>query len=653
MPRYLTKTRFALAAECPTKLNYTGKPEYLDTTVDDTFLAALAEGGYQVGQLACLMHPGGVRVHELEYGRALARTTELLQANTITVFEAALTHGPYFVRVDILKKDGNRFDLIEVKAKSYSREDGELRGKRGDISAKFKPYLLDVAFQCHVARLAMPDADVRAYLMLVDKDTIATVDRLNNRFKIRRVNGRLHIDYVAPEGDGALGDPLLTIRNVDSQVDQLVAEGLAAEAGRVTSFEQAVMEFANAYAADCRIAPAPSARCGTCQFKADRWPADGEPRSGFHECWSQAFNLGPPDFAAGTVLDLWNCRRKDQLIAQGVLKLAQVTSDLLDHDGTPPGVNGLTTKHRQWYLCRPDWPGGGDFYFDAVAMRQEMARWMYPLHFIDFETCTVAIPFTKGRRPYSVIAFQFSHHVVEAAGTLSHRTQWLCAEPGVDPNFDFVRALRQALNGDSGTVFRWADHENTVLTHIREQMLQNDQKPGDADELVAFIDSITKRGDAVGVRNMVDLCGLSGKHFFHPSTKGSASLKKVLPALMQSSPRLRELYGMPNYGSNISLNVVQPIAWWQERDGHVLDPYSLLPPLFDDFTREEVDALEEGLPEELREGGAAMAAYARLQAEDLEDDARASIKAGLLRYCELDSLAMVMAVQAWQGWAEQ
>jgi len=139
MPRYLTKTRFALAAECPTKLNYTGKPEYLDTTVDDTFLAALAEGGYQVGQLACLMHPGGVRVHELEHGRALARTTELLQANTITVFEAALTHGPYFVRVDILKKDGNRFDLIEVKAKSYSREDGELRGKRGDISAKFKP----------------------------------------------------------------------------------------------------------------------------------------------------------------------------------------------------------------------------------------------------------------------------------------------------------------------------------------------------------------------------------------------------------------------------------------------------------------------------------------------------------------------------------
>ena len=653
MPRYLTKSRFALAAECPTKLNYTGKPNYLDTTVEDTFLAALAEGGYQVGQLACLMHPGGVRVDDLEHERALARTAELMQAETITVFEAALAHGPYFVRVDILRKDGNCVDLIEVKAKSYSREDGELRGKRGDISAKFRPYLLDVAFQRHVARLAMPSAEVRAHLMLVDKDSIATVEGLNNRFKIRRVNGRLHVDYVPSEGDGSLGSPLLTRLNVDSQVDQLIAEGLAVEGGRMAPFEEAAMEFASAYVNDRRLTPLPSARCGTCQFKADRWPAEGEPRSGFHECWSQAFNLGPADFAGGTVLDLWKCRRKDQLIAQGVLKLAQVTSDILDHDGAPPGADGLTTKHRQWYLCQPDWPGGGDFYFDAVAMRQEMARWTYPLHFIDFETCAVAIPFTKGRRPYSVTAFQFSHHMVEADGTLSHRTQWLCAEPGVDPNFDFVRALRQALSGDRGTVFRWADHENTVLTHIREQLLQNDQPPADRDALVAFIESITRRGNVVGARNMVDLCALSGKHFFHPSTKGSASLKKVLPALMQSSSRLRELYGAPNYGPNTSLNLVQPVAWWQERDGKVMDPYSLLPPLFDDFTQEEVDALEEGLPEELREGGAAMAAYVRLQAEDLGDDARAPIKAGLLRYCELDTLAMVMAVQAWQGWAEQ
>ena len=45
----------------------------------------------------------------------LTRRTVTHEVNPITVFEAALTHGPYFVRVDILKKDGNRVDLIEVK----------------------------------------------------------------------------------------------------------------------------------------------------------------------------------------------------------------------------------------------------------------------------------------------------------------------------------------------------------------------------------------------------------------------------------------------------------------------------------------------------------------------------------------------------------
>jgi len=40
-------------------------------------------------------------------------------------------------------------------------------------------------------------------------------------------------------------------------------------------------------------------------------------------------------------------------------------------------------------------------------------------------------------------------------------------------------------------------------------------------------------------------------------------------------------------------------------------------------------------------------AYARLQFEDLDNETRLRIKDSLLRYCELDTLAMVMVVQAW------
>ncbi len=48
-PRHLTKSRFKLAVECPTKLFYTSKKNYRDLKQEDSFLQALADGGFQVG----------------------------------------------------------------------------------------------------------------------------------------------------------------------------------------------------------------------------------------------------------------------------------------------------------------------------------------------------------------------------------------------------------------------------------------------------------------------------------------------------------------------------------------------------------------------------------------------------------------------------
>jgi len=47
--RYLTKSRFKLASECPTKLFYDGKPEYANQKLQDDFLEALAEAVFKLG----------------------------------------------------------------------------------------------------------------------------------------------------------------------------------------------------------------------------------------------------------------------------------------------------------------------------------------------------------------------------------------------------------------------------------------------------------------------------------------------------------------------------------------------------------------------------------------------------------------------------
>ena len=58
-PYYLTKSRFKLALECPTKLFYADKDEYANNKNDDEFLESLAEGGFQVGELAKYYYDNG------------------------------------------------------------------------------------------------------------------------------------------------------------------------------------------------------------------------------------------------------------------------------------------------------------------------------------------------------------------------------------------------------------------------------------------------------------------------------------------------------------------------------------------------------------------------------------------------------------------
>ena len=92
-------------------------------------------------------------------------------------------------------------------------------------------------------------------------------------------------------------------------------------------------------------------------------------------------------------------------------------------------------------------------------------------------------------------------------------------------------------------------------------------------------------------------------------------------------------------------------AWWVPSDADPsvpLEPYDLLRLEAEDLLGEEVRAGEDPDVMAITEGGAAATAYARLQFEDVDDLERRMIREALLRYCELDTLAMVMIVQAWQ-----
>jgi len=643
-PRYLTKSRFKLAVECPTKLFYAGKrKDYKDTMADNDFLAMLAEGGYQVGELAKKRYPDGIEVQHTDHALAEAETNALLQQENVVIFEPAIRVGSFFVRIDILVKKGNIFELIEVKAKSYNSITPEIEGAKGNISSGMLPYLQDVAFQTLVLRQALPHADIRSFLMMPDKSKSAPIDGVNQMFKMTQT-GDIKSRVPANFEIRALAELLLAKVSVDKYVDHILNTELEYPGGKANLLDAAI-QWAESYENDIKIDPVIGAQCGGCQFKAS--PKDLL-KSGFNECWKSATGMSDQDLNKGTVLDLWNFRRKAALIDQGKYKISQVVRDDLGDFEDEAGLDGLTRPQRQWLQVNgiPSDHKHDGFYLDDALVQHEMSKWSYPYHLIDFETSAVALPFHSDMHPYESVAFQFSHHIMEADGSVRHANEFLSVEPGEFPNYEFARALKNALGNDNGSVFMWSHHENSILSAILKQLSEESNKPSDAEELAVFIKSIIKGGE----RAMIDLCKLAEKAYFHPDTKGSNSIKKVLPAILKSSKHLQEIYSKPIYGTTDgipSLNFSNQ-TWLTIKDSEISDPYAILKEYAQDLLPEGVEDEEEGNTSIISAGGAATTAYARLQFEDLNQESRERIKSALLRYCELDTLAMVMVLQGWK-----
>lgn len=643
--RYLTKSGYKIGLSCPTKLYYTGKNEYPDNKMNDPFMQALADGGHQVGELAKYYFPSGHDIATLEHDEAASQTEELLKQDEVIIYEAAIRHENLFIRIDVLVKKNDHFDLIEVKAKSYdSATEPGFIGKQGGVNSKWKEYLHDVSFQNHVLSKAYPTASIDSYLMLADKRVKCGTDGLNQKISIKRdKKNRKGVSVSSSLTEDDLKTKILIQVPVNEAVHIIQNE---------ETFEDNIQIFSDNYKNDIKIESAIGSKCKKCEFIPTNEEESSGLKSGFKECWTQQLNWKEGDFNDHTVLDIWDFRKTDEFIEKNKIKLKDIVIDDIEikEDKKP----GLSRTQRQWKQIEMGKENNGEVYIDIDGLKAEMDSWTYPLHFIDFETSSVALPFHQGRRPYEGIAFQFSHHIVYENGDIEHANEYINTNRGEFPNFEFVRALKKAVGNDNGTIFRYADHENTYLNHIYKQINEQPSAIDDAEELCGFIKSITHSSNSAdekwtGSRDMVDMLQLVKRYYYSPETNGSNSIKAILPAILNSSIFLQEKYKSPIYGAAGRIKSLNFLDWtWVKYENDlIVDPYKLLPKLFKDVSDKDYVLLTE--EDDLKNGGAAMAAYARMQHEDISDYEVKELKKGLLKYCELDTFAMVMIYEGWNN----
>ena len=635
-PFYLTKSRFKTALECPTKLFYMDKEKiYFNKKSEDEFLMALAEGGFQVGELAKHYHPGGHDITSLDYKESLDETNALLKQDNVIIYEPAIQFETFFIRVDVLVKNGNKIELIEVKAKSFkSKED--FFSKKGFISSHWRPYLYDIAFQKWVIQNKFPNWKIVPYLMLADKNKKTSIDGLNQLFKVAKdEKGRKSIRVNKNITEELLGNKILSKIDVSNMVEMILLgvdmDPLKKNTEEQMDFAERARLYAKYYKDDERYPVSLGLKCKNCEFQND---TRSDLKSGFEECWKSVyldFNPNKPH-----IFNIWNFRKSDKLIKKNVIYQKDVYESEIVNELNPRQLLQVTktVNRSETEDLKPEL-----FY--------EIDRWDFPYHFIDFETSMVAVPFYKSRHPYEQIAFQFSCHSIDKDGRIDHK-EWIDTKQGKFPNYDFVKALKSILDKDNGTIFRYADHENTVLRQIQRQMIDdNEEKNG---EWIEWIDTITQWKDKdskekfTGERNMVDMLALVKKYYYHPKMEDSNSIKSVLPAIFSTSEYIKEKYSEP---LEFGINLKNQVLFQLDQNGDPKDPYKILPNKYEDLSMIKGELfLEDG---KIQDGSSALIAFGKMQFTEMKEKEKNALVASLRQYCELDTLAMLMIYEHWNS----
>jgi hypothetical protein len=675
----LTKSRFKLAIDCPTKLHY-AKAEngYRNKNEDNDFLEALANGGHQVGALAKFRyHPdpygAGITVDALVKDDAIRETqARLVAPGRVVIAEAALAFETYFIRVDILIREGQRIELIEVKSKSASNSDVQKRF----AGSEWRPYLYDIAFQTLVAEKVFPEFTIVPKLLLVNKELPCDVEGLHQNFRIvpDPATRSVRVD-VAPGFDAGIARNLSILREevVTDVVNKLRTTALTVSG--VGAPHNSALESFMGWAASIQQQPDAffgglTKGCKSCEFRADQGDVA---RSGAHECWQRAIaggmleNTGDPtDRRLPLSVEIWGGGAGAKSMAGAVLDAKRAfIFDVRPEDVRPKEDKvaiGFTPFERRMAQVEAFRHGAAQVIKEPRLA--DMDAWDWPLHMIDFETSTAALPFFAGQRPYETVAFQFSHHILErTSGTavrVRHETQWISVDASTNPNIDFVRALRSALMPQGvlqGTVFRYHNHENTVLRGLRQLIAgRND---ADKQQLLDFIDLVTKPSDVeakqgvqAGPKAMVDLHRLVQEGYYSKVAGGSISLKYILPAILNDAPEVALHFSQPGLFGGPEVTSKN----FTQQDGHVWlqaahdnNPYKTLPPIFSG-ERASLNGMlsrlagDDGEDTAINQGGMAMTAWNFTQFAGISAEERVAIRDALLRYCELDTLAMVMLV---------
>lgn len=189
-------------------------------------------------------------------------------------------------------------------------------------------------------------------------------------------------------------------------------------------------------------------------------------------------------------------RLRERLASMGVTELNMV----------PDEVEGLSRLHLRVVQAVKT-----GVRFHDPGIREALSTAKFPIHFVDFETFNPALPLYPGTRPYQIIPFQWSDHILGADGQLWHR-EYLHDGRG-DPRRRFAETLLEAAAGE-GSIVVYSGYESSRLAALAAEL----------PDLAPNLEALRAR--------LFDLLPVIRNHVYDPRFHGAFGIKTVLPVLV-------------------------------------------------------------------------------------------------------------------------
>jgi hypothetical protein len=531
-------------------------------------------------------------------GTAAAETSEWLKKDDVTICGAVLQTGKRQTRIPILVKKKDKFTIVQVhgKLRKSSEQKALLApGKKKSTAIN----LLKAAYRTDVLLELIPNAEIEIHFFFPDKHFRASKSHLHSMVGSSdpslEAKELLHDLFLNVDATKAVNDVL---KSIPDNVAHTALSGLSVR----EAFDSVYRMSKNPdslYLDNGR-----HSGCSSCDYRQSGKFEEG--------CWSQNFEPDDLRSSQSHVYDLIG-HGNQFLVEKGVYYQENVeitdgleTIDLIRKYG---GSKFTMQQRRNLQILKSK--------RETVPLLwlrkgiEKIRSFRFPLHFIDFEAATYAIPMLRGTNPYTPLYFQFSCHTLNEDKSVYH-TSWLQKDTDVERiHEEFVERLASIHQIFEGTIVHFSPFEKQALNRLSADFNRNSMLYSSQIDLLSRL----KTGqDKDPERRFFDLSELVRDYYYNRELKGSLGIKDVLLTVLKTEEKIGELPVAKSLFPGIDTG-----------GGSDADPYR---------------AIQNG-NSVIMDGAAAMHAWISQKNGLLTDEESASVSALLESYCTLDSLSML------------